>query len=52
MLKNRERMGINLPADMAKWLRDQSERTDVPISRIIQRLVEARMKADAKEKPR
>lgn len=36
MLKNKERIGTSLPIDLAKQLKDYSEETMIPISRIIE----------------
>jgi len=36
MLKNKERIGTSLPIELAKQLKDYSEETMIPISRIIE----------------
>jgi len=35
-LKNRERIGTSLPSDLIKQLKDYSEKTMIPLSRIIE----------------
>ena len=35
-LKNRERIGTSLPSELIKELKDYSERTMIPLSRIIE----------------
>lgn len=40
MLKNRERIGTSLPIELVKQLKDYSERTMVPISKIIEKAIE------------
>jgi len=35
-LKNRERIGTSLPSELIKQLKDYSERTMIPLSRIIE----------------
>jgi len=35
-LKNRERIGTSLPSDLIKELKDYSEKTMIPLSRIIE----------------
>ena len=40
MLKNRERIGTTLPIDVAKKLKDYSEKTMIPISKIVEKAIE------------
>lgn len=39
-LKNRERLGTSLPIGLVKQLKDYSEKTMVPISKIIEKAIE------------
>lgn len=39
-LKNRERIGTSLPIGLVKQLKDYSEKTMVPISKIIEKAIE------------
>lgn len=39
-LKNRERLGTSLPIGLVKQLKDYSEKTMIPISKIIERAIE------------
>ncbi|HEY5586675.1 MAG TPA: ribbon-helix-helix domain-containing protein [Ruminiclostridium sp.] len=36
MLKNRERLGTSLPIELVKQLKEYSEKTMIPISKIIE----------------
>jgi len=36
MLKNRERIGTTLPIDLVKQLKDHSDKTMIPISKLIE----------------
>lgn len=47
---HREQMGINLPIEMAKWLRVKSEETGIPISRLVEKMIEPKMKEEARMK--
>ena len=40
MLKNKERIGTSLPIGLVKQLKDYSEKTMVPISRIVEKAIE------------
>jgi metal-responsive CopG/Arc/MetJ family transcriptional regulator len=44
MLKNKERIGTSLPIGLVKQLKDYSEKTMVPISKIIEKAIEEYLK--------
>jgi len=39
-LKNKERLGTSLPIELIKQLKDYSEKTMIPISKIIEKALE------------
>ena len=43
-LANRERLGLILPKEMVAWLKEKSEETGTPISRIVEKMIEPHMK--------
>ena len=45
MLKNRERIGTSLPIELVKRLKDHSEETMIPISKIIEKSIEQYLKS-------
>lgn len=44
MLKNRERIGTSLPIALVERLKDYSEKTMIPISKIIEKAIETYLK--------
>ena len=48
MLKNRERVGTSLSIALVKELKDYSEKTMIPISKIIEKAVEEYLKSAEK----
>ena len=47
-LKNRERIGTSLPIDLVKQLKEYSDKTMIPISKIIEKSIEDYLKSTAK----
>ena len=45
MLKAKERFGTNLPAELIKKLKEYSERTMIPMSKIIEKAIEEYLKS-------
>ena len=45
MLKNRERIGTTLPINLAKRLKEYSNETMIPISKIIEKAIEDYLKS-------
>jgi metal-responsive CopG/Arc/MetJ family transcriptional regulator len=43
-LKNRERVGTSLPINLVKQLREYSERTMIPMSKIIEKAIKNYLK--------
>lgn len=48
MLKNRERIGTSLPIGLVKKLKEYSEKSMIPISKIIEKAVESYIKSTEK----
>lgn len=48
MLANRERIGTSLPIELVKKLKDYSEDTMIPISKIVEKAVEEYLSKPAK----
>lgn len=48
MLKNRERIGTTLPIELAKRLKEHSNETMIPISKIIEKAIEEYLKESTK----
>jgi metal-responsive CopG/Arc/MetJ family transcriptional regulator len=44
MLKNRERLGTSLPIELVKQLKDYSEKTMIPVSKLIEKAIEEYLK--------
>lgn len=44
-LKNKERIGTSLPIQLVKQLREHSEMTMIPISKIIEKAIEEYLKS-------
>jgi metal-responsive CopG/Arc/MetJ family transcriptional regulator len=44
-LKNKERIGTSLPTELVKDLKDYSEKTMIPISKIIEKAIEEYLKS-------
>jgi metal-responsive CopG/Arc/MetJ family transcriptional regulator len=45
MLKNRERIGTSLPIELVEKLKDYSDKTMIPISKIIEKAIEEYLKS-------
>jgi len=48
MLANRERLGTSLPIKLVKQLKDYSENTMIPISKIVEKAIEEYLKSAEK----
>lgn len=46
---NRKLVGINLPNEMAEWLRNKSEETGVPVSRLVEKMLTPHFQKDMEE---
>lgn len=45
MLKNRERIGTSLPIELVEKLKDYSDKTMIPISKIIEKAIKEYLKS-------